>query len=330
MILYLWLLLTIPSDRYICELWTRELTRAAIVQACGVEVESISSYRVDVYENGVKICDLPAVDILFAGESCNLHKKYDAYRLRVVEPEYQEWIGCNVKTSTPAQPTPEQVREQCPAAINYEIRSGGTITPTPPPSVCMPPAISQPESIATQKDLHLLAARLIWYGYARGNCPNGLSGLDMRTNTVTACGMDGARADVIAWQNSLDDAILRASREWNVPAVTLKTLIERETQFWAWTGSDGEMGLIQITEEGAGNVLHVYETGYYRMTSREQAQARAAWLRSLACDYCTPKQVIEKAKQDMSKYAQALAAYYCMYGNWNAALTAWNIKHKEN
>lgn len=329
MILFVWLLLTIPSDRVICDIWTRELTRTAIIQACGVEVEQVSEYRVDVYENGMKICETPGINILFVGEACNLYKKYDAYRLRVVEPDYQELTGCTVTTETQEQPSESLIRSQCPKTPpRYEIRFGGKKQATVQTSTCKPPAVTQPASISTAKDLHLLAARLIWYGYARPSCPGGLSGMH-GANAVTACGMDGARPEVIAWQNSLDDAILAAAREWNVPADLLKGLIERETQFWAWSGTDGEQGLIQLTEDGAGNVLHVYESGYYRMDAKAQAEARAAWLRLLACDFCTPKQVIDKARADMGRYAQALAAYYCMYGNWNAALTAWNIKHKE-
>lgn len=326
--IYLWALLTIPYDRFICELWTRELNRAAIVQACGVEVEDIAGYRVDVFESGIKICELESEQILFTAEWCNLHKRYDAYRLRVVDPDHQELTGCIVRTNSADKPTDAQVREQCPGAKDYELVSKGTVMPAPEPVKCMPPSVDQPESIATNKDYHLLAARLIWYGYARPICPGGLSGLDSLTS-VTACGMDGARSEVIAWQNSLDDAILSAAQEWHVPAVVLKSLIERETQFWTWTGTDGEIGLIQITEAGAGNVLHVYQKGYYQLTPNEQARARAAWLRSMACDYCTPKQAIEKARADMEKYAQTLAAYYCMYGTWENALRAWNIKHQQ-
>ena len=325
--IYLWLLLTLPHDKIICDIWTRELNRAAIVQACGVEVEEIADLRIDVYENGAKICDAPGGQILFIGEWCNLPKRYDAYRLRVVKPDHQELIGCTVKTSSAQTPAADDVHRQCPETINgYEIWTMSTLEPDPEPVLCMPPAIDQPASIATQKDLHLLAARLIWYGYARADCPGGLSGLD-GPNAVTACGMTGARPEVIAWQNQLDDAILQAAAEWHVPAMTLKTLIEHETQFWTWTGTDGEQGLIQLTEDGAGNVLHVYERGYYQLTPVKQADTRAAWLRSLACDYCTPAQAIQKAREDMGKYAQALAAYYCMYGSWENALRNWNSSH---
>jgi hypothetical protein len=142
--------------------------------------------------------------------------------------------------------------------------------------------------------------------------------------------MEEARDDVITWQNALDEAILKASAEWNVPPMTLKTIIERETQFWPWTGTDGEHGLIQITDAGADVVLHVYERGYYQLRPEQRAQARAAWLASLNCHGCGPVQWLDKARADMPKYAQALAAYYCITGNWPDALALWNIKYKEN
>lgn len=326
MIFFVWLLLTLPTDRVICDIWTRELTRAALVQACGTD--DLSAYRVDVYEAGIRICEGPGADVLFIADVCTLHKKMDAYRLRIVKPGDQTLLPCSVLTPTNTQPAPDQVRAQCPDVTTYEIRNGGTKTVTPaPPPVCKPPQVTQPDSIATSKDLHLLAGKILWYGYARANCPGGLSGVDPETFAATACGMDGARAEMIAWQNQLDAAILEAAAEWNVPAGTLKTLIEAETQFWAWTGTDGEHGLIQITDAGAGVVMHMYQPGYYRLTPQRQFETRAVWLRSLDCEICTPKQTLQKAAEDMSRYAQALAAYYCMYGNWNAALRAWNVAH---
>lgn len=329
MLLYVWYLLTIPTDRLVCELWTREISRAAIVQACGVEAEAINGYRLDVYENGLKICETEGIHVLFIGEACRLYKNYDAYRIRIVEPDYQELIGCSVVTPTEDPPPTDEIKRQC-GVTDYDLRFAGTRQTSPEPVPCMPPSVTQPASIATSKDLYILAGRLIWHGYARPNCPGGLSGIaDIETLSASPCGMDGARSEVIAWQNSLDAAILIAAREWHVPADLLKSLIERETQFWSWSGIHGEQGLVQLTDEGAGNVLHVYQVGYYQMTPSQQAQARAAWLRSLACDYCSPRQAIEKAKQDMSKYAQALAAYYCMYGSWGDALKAWNFKHQE-
>src|SRR6185369_2392658 len=123
-----------------------------------------------------------------------------------------------------------------------------------------------PASIGTQDDLYLLAGKLIWYGYAHGQCPNGESGVTLPNFAATGCGMDGARPQMIAWQNSLDDAIIQSSSAWNVPAAILKKLIASETQFWSWTGVDGEHGLTQITDDGAALVMHFYQPGYYKLS----------------------------------------------------------------
>jgi len=328
MTLYIWWLFTIPTDRLVCELWTRNVpTQAEIVQSCGTA--DLGPYTLQVTRGGVTVCTIPAPSLPWFMQDCTLSGRMDDYRLRVVEPMYQTLI-CSVSTPTQDAPTADEIAAQCPGAAKYEIRFSGTRQADPKPdTVCMPPPTPRPDTIATSKDLHLLAGKLIWYGRARSNCPGGLAGVDPETFAATACGMDGARADVIAWQNSLDDAILQASAAWNVPPMTLKNIIERETQYWPWTGSLGEHGMIQITDDGAHIVLHVYEKGYYQLRPEQRAQARAAWLASLDCYYCSPEQAIQKARESMSKYAQALAAYYCTYQNWPAALTAWNVKYKE-
>jgi hypothetical protein len=332
MIVYLWILLTIPSDRLVCELWTRAIpTQTELVQACGVD--ALNEYRLDVTQNGIGICSIPAASLPWVREDCNLSGDLDQYRMRIVEPKYQTALGCaNIETFTADPPSDSVIRAQCPTARNYVVKlwASHPYTPTADPVPCKPPPVPQPATIATSKDLHLLAGKMIWYGLARSNCPNQFSGVDPITFAATACGMDGARASVITWQNSLDASILKASAEWHVPPQTLKNIIERETQYWAWTGSQEEHGMIQITDAGAHVVLHVYEKGYYQLTEEQRASARAAWLASLDCNYCSPQQAIDKANENMGKYAQALAAYYCMYGNWDAALTAWNVKYKEN
>lgn len=327
--IFIWFLLTIPQDRLICELWTRQLPGpAALVQACGTD--ALDAYRLDVTRDNLVTCTLPAASLPWVVDDCHLNAPLDAYRLRIVEPNYQEAIGCTVITDIADKPPAWMVASQCPQAREYVVRFGGTRQPDPVAGSCKPPSVTQPASIATSENYHLLAGKLIWYNLAKSQCPNGYSGVDPVTFAASACGMDGARPQVIAWQNSLDTSILAAAREWNVPADLLKRIIAKESQFWIWTGVTGEHGLAQITDAGAQLVLQIYEKGYYALTPTQQAQARAAWLNSLDCRGCTPLQTIEKAKADMPKYAQALAAYYCTFGSWTEAAAKWNIKHKEN
>lgn len=323
--IYIWAILTIPQDRLLCTLWTRAVTQPAIVQACG-EID-LTPYTARVTLDGVNVCNLPAASLPWAAHDCNLPRRLDDYRLAVVEPNYQETL-CVVETTSPDTPSADLLRASCkklPSA--YVTRLWSTRQPTPAPVSCKPPAITQPASIATSETYHHLAAKLIWFGLAPSACKQGEAGVDPLTWSVAPCALDGARIEMIRWQNSLDAAILSAAQTWNVPAATLKNLIASETQFWPWTGVTGEHGLAQITDDGAAVVMHFYYPGYYQLETKAQAEARAEWLRPLNCNYCTPQQAMQRARETMPKTAQALAAYYCMYGSWDAALKAWNIKH---
>lgn len=329
MLLYLWLILTIPQDRVICSLWINQPpSQVEIVQACGTA--DLSPYRLDVQSGGVTICSKPGTSLLDVRDECYLGGSLDRYRMIVIQPDYQTGV-CTVTTEEKIEPTREEVIAQCPdAPANYQTRFTGTrevtITET---TICKPPAIQQPASIATSKEYHLLAGKLIWFGLAKASCDGGYSGVDIRTMTATPCGLAGTRDEVIAWQNGLDRDITSAASLWNVPASLLKEIIAAETQFWTWTGVDGEFGLIQITDDGAAVVLHVYQYGYYKLTPHQQQQARSAWLRQLDCFNCTPVTAYEHARKVMPLYAQALAAYYCMFGSWDDAVRVWNIKHSE-
>jgi len=329
MTLYIWFLLTIPRDRLICNLWiSQPPTQAALVQACGTD--ALGKYRLDVLRDGVGICTVPASSLNWVMTDCALTGRMDDYTLRIVESDYYTVTGCAVTTYTPDEPTQEQIdnaNKGCNPSTPYRIVLSGTRQADLDVGICKPPSIAQPASIATSHELNLLAGKLIWYGYAKAQCSNGLSGVDPITFAATPCGMDGARSEMIAWQNSMDTEILSAASEWNVPADMLKKIIENETQFWAWTNSPQEHGLIQATDYAAFAVLHVYSKGYYVLTPAQMDSARAAWIRQLDCDYCTPKQSIEHAKRMMSVYAQTLAAYYCMYGSWSEALHVWNEKY---
>jgi len=328
MILYLWLLLTLPHDRLVCSMWTNQPpSQVQIVEACGSI--DLRAYRLNVMINGLTICAIPADAIQDVIAQCALGTPFDKYRLNIVEPKYQEAI-CMVKTPEHVAPTAEQITAQCGKPVSdYQLRYMGTREETQKVfTVCKPPAITQPVTIATDENYYLLAGKLIWFGIAKAACEGGYSGVDAETFAATPCGMAGARDKMIAWQNSLDADILAAAREWNVPAPLLKDIIAKETQFWTWTGVDGEHGLIQITDDGAAVVLHTYLEGYYKMDPREQLEARTAWLRQLDCLYCTPQDGIIQARRNMPLYAQALAAYYCMYGSWDEAVRVWNVNHE--
>jgi len=321
--------LTIPHDRIVCSLWTAQPpSQVQLVEACGPV--DLSAYRLDVISNGITLCSKPAAALQNIVNECALSGRLDQYRLNIVQPDYQDAI-CTVSTDERIEPTREEVISQCPKApARYQLRFTGTRDVKPATvTICKPPAVTQPASIATEENYYLLAGKLIWYGLSKSACDGGYSGIDdLDTFAATPCGLAGAREDMIAWQNNLDRDILAAASIWNVPADLLKEIIASETQFWPWTGTDGEHGLIQITEDGAAVVLHVYMVGYYKLDPEAQHQARIAWLNQLDCFNCSPVAAYERARSVMPLYAQALAAYYCMYGSWNEAVRVWNIKHE--
>ncbi len=327
MLLFIWFLFTLPSDHVICSLWISELpTPEALIQSCGTD--ALNAYRLDVLHDGKAICTRPASMLLNIVDACGLELHLSEYRLNIIEPNYQTMIGCSVTTSTNAQPSAEEIRRQCPHAYGYVIKFAGTQADSPAPSICLPPQIEQPIVIATSETYHLLAGKLIWWGLANAKCEGGYSGVDPITYAATACGMDGARARMLDWQNGMDAEIIAAADRWHVPALLIKDIIAMETQYWPWTGTDGEHGLIQITEDGAELVLHQYQPGYDRLNPAQRHEARVLWLRQLDCDACSPPQAYEHARLVMDLYAQAIAAYYCTYGDWAAAMRAWNIKHQ--
>lgn len=325
--LYIWFLFTLPTDRLICSLWISEMpTPEALIQTCGTDV--LTAYRLDVLHQGDLICSRDASMLLYIVDACELELQLHEYRFNIVEPAHQDMLDCSVTVSTPEKPTADEVKRQCPEAVFYELRYAGTREMEQPLMMCLPPIVEQPQVIATTYEFYLLAGKLIWWDLAEADC-NGLAGVNPETYAATTCGMNGARPQMIAWQNGLDDSIITAANKWHVPAGTLKAMIANETQYWPWTGTDGEHGLIQITEAGAELVLHQYQPGYDRLKPAQRHEARILWLRQLDCEPCTPVMAYEHAKQVMDLYAQALAAYYCTYGDWSAALRAWNIKDQE-
>lgn len=126
-----------------------------------------------------------------------------------------------------------------------------------------PPVGGPPEWLTTPKrteDLNTaipynyLAANLISAGVVDASqCENG--GLLLDSYGSNACGLDLARADVIEWQNRFDSLILDVAQETGVPAQMLKKLFARESQFWPAIFQDSDIGLGQLTEDGADTTL---------------------------------------------------------------------------
>jgi hypothetical protein len=340
-IIFIWYLLTQPTDKDICTLWVNHQPTIADVQAACPPID-IKKYklRIAFINSGQVACDdIPGEYLYEAPYHCrSMSQMWDLYSITIYEPDTISII-CSVKIVHDGQPTQAEIIEQCPnrpAVYQLEYSHQETQKESDP-ITCHPPTLKAgpglldgadaEEQIATDENLYLLAGRLLWHGLAVANC-NGWSGIDPATGAATTCGMESAHSAVTSWQNRYDNEIIAAASKWNVPPRLLKQLAIHETQMWPWNGIHGEIGLTQITDNGIDTTLFYYQPGYSRLTKAERHAARLALRASLDCNNCSAWQAAEAARDDWEIYASALAAYYCANdSSWENALLAWNNKH---
>jgi hypothetical protein len=162
------------------------------------------------------------------------------------------------------------------------------------------------KDLNTEVPYNYLAAKLIIAGVVDASrCENG--GLLPDTFGANACGLELARAEVIAWQNRFDGLILRVAKETGVPAQLLKRLFATESQFWPapFYDEDRDIGLGQLTEDGADTTLlwnfsffdqfcplvisaERCERGYARLKKTEKELLRLALINTVnaTCEDC--------------------------------------------
>jgi hypothetical protein len=338
--IYTWYLLTTPIDRDVCSLWINHIATPADLAAACPPIGDLTAYRLRIAwsDTGAIACDdIPGEYIYEAHLHCRGMMMWDLYTITIYQPDVIS-VVCTLTLDHDGQPTAAEIADQCqqaPAA--YQLRFVSKTAPEPAPAQCIPPApqpglglldgADSPDQITTSDDLYQLAGHLLWHGLATPHC-NGWSGIDPDTGYATPCGMDSARSAVIAWQNRYDTEIITASAKWNVPPRLLKHLAIIETQMWPWTGTHGEIGMTQITDDGIDTLLYFYSPGYSRLTPDQRRTARAQIRASMDCINCSALQAAESARDDWDTYAAALAAYYCAHGDWTDALVAWNVKHE--
>ena len=122
-----------------------------------------------------------------------------------------------------------------------------------PPEGGLPLWLSTPENVSElESDLQYayLAGTLIEAGVVDASqCLD--FGLD-EYGQATTCGLDAATPSMIEWQNRFDQLIMDAADETRIPAVLLKRLFAKESQFWPGVFNAGtDVGLGQLTIEGA-------------------------------------------------------------------------------
>ncbi|MFL7869843.1 MAG: hypothetical protein AB8I58_13505 [Anaerolineales bacterium] len=133
------------------------------------------------------------------------------------------------------------------------------------PPVGGPPAwLTTPkraEDLNTAIPYSYLAANLILAGVVdANNCDN--HGLLPDSYGATTCGLEAAHSEVVGWQNRFDSLILEVAQETSVPAQMLKKLFARESQFWPALFQDSDIGLGQLTEDGADTTL-LWNTSFF-------------------------------------------------------------------
>lgn len=125
-----------------------------------------------------------------------------------------------------------------------------------------PPIGGVPEWLSTPEDISALESNLPYVYLAENlikrhivdasQCLN--FGLDDQ-GYPTPCGLEVAQPAMREWQNRFDALIVKASEETSIPAVLLKRLFARESQFWPGVfnadNAGGDVGLGQLTAHGA-------------------------------------------------------------------------------
>ncbi len=132
------------------------------------------------------------------------------------------------------------------------VQTWGTLPPVGgPPEWLSTPTDS--EALGTDIPYNYLASQLIRQGAVDvSSCGDG--GL-MPDDSASNCGMEAAREAVRAWQNQFDEIILNVSKDTGVPAHLLKNLFATESQFWPGANLKSDIGLGQLTKDGADTAL---------------------------------------------------------------------------
>ena len=197
------------------------------------------------------------------------------------------------------------------------------------PPIGGPPAwLSTPtesETLGTDVPYSYLAANLIRKGAVDASyCADGGVFTD---GVASACGMEAARTAVTGWQNQFDGLILNVAKNSGVPAHLLKNLFAIESQFWPGANTKSDVGLGQLTEQGADttfmwNPPFFYQfcplvmdsgdckKGYLGLDDKQQEYMRLALINAVNadCEDCPLGIDTDRANFSISVFAQTLLA----------------------
>lgn len=204
------------------------------------------------------------------------------------------------------------------------VQAWGTLPPIggPPEWLSTP---TQSESLGTDVSYNYLAANLIRKGIVDASaCEN--NGL-LQDDTASTCGMEKARDAVTQWQNQFDSIILNVAGDTGVPANLLKNLFAKESQFWPGTSKKNDVGLGQLTEQGADTTLlwnppffnqfcplvmdsELCSGGYVGLDEEQQEYVRVSLIRAVnaVCEDCPLGIDLDRANFSIGVFAHTLLA----------------------
>jgi hypothetical protein len=340
--LFIWALLTLPSDRMVCSMWLPKAPTQAVMNSAGcwwTKAEAADYvWRAIELETGRVVCQRPASELPVL--TCDIWP-LDHYLLRVYQPGYRQQYCLAVVTYS-GPPSAEDLQAQCPAdapgALGYGkaawqfVASGPAPLPTLPAQICPMPELDanelppSPDYLGTENDYQLLAYQLKW--------------------------QYGQDYDTIAWQNQFDAEIYAAGHAAHVPPGVLKGMFAVESQFWPLWAPERkhgfEVGLGQLTDDGADLALRyspelyasicpiatIYCSKGYDYLPAASKQMMRDILRGRLIVSGTPRQAAQQAAATIPTWARILAVYYCAAGeivhpagvdpNWEYALAAYH------
>ena len=182
-----------------------------------------------------------------------------------------------------------------------------------------------PDLLKTNDTLHYLAGKLILNKFVdASSCPDG--GL-FANGAPNACGLEVAKNAMVEWQNRFDPTIWAAGKEYGIPPILIKSLMEQESQFWPENARYiyEEFGFTQINELGAdvalrwdedlknqicSSLLFNCDPSFANMNSFEQAMLRGGLIQSINayCPACENMVNLDIAEQSISVSAQVIRA----------------------
>jgi hypothetical protein len=226
----------------------------------------------------------------------------------IYEDQMDNEVLCIVTVYHKSEPSATELLDQCSDRMDlitaHEVRGwelyGSFQLETPAPD-CTLPAVDNSGSISTDEEYQFLSGRLSWWGI----------------NSTTT-----------DWQNRYDETIRGAADVAGIPAALLKSMIAQESQFWPlWTGDLEEVGLMQVTWDGADTALrHDPELfdrycpqaidpmrcggGYDQLLGWEKSRVQTQLINDLRVEG-TPLDASVMAANDLWIYAHILRAYAC-------------------